>query len=384
MKNIYAVLLASVLFSAGCASLDDLNPFAAKPKIKVSKLQPLPSGSEVKYSWKQSTGPFGVYVFSPAIYEKSVFSASSDGLIQRIENGAVVWKTTLKEKLSGGVGTDGVRVAVGTPKGEVVVLDAKSGNELWRAKASSEILAAPVVAEGLVVARAGDSRIYAYEVADGKRRWAYQRTTPTLTLRSNVGVVVKADKTLAGFPGGKLVAISNSNGAALWEATVALPRGATELERVTDITSEPAISGAVVCAVAFQGKLACFDGVSGNNIWSRDISSSLGIDADSIAVYVTDDKGSVHSFALPTGASVWKQDKLEGRGVGRPLALGKRLAVSDAQGYIHFMDSGDGSITARGSTDGSGVRSAMIRGDSGLVVQTADGAAYFFSNAQSQ
>jgi outer membrane protein assembly factor BamB len=178
--------------------------------------------------------------------------------------------------LSGGVGTDGARVAVGTPKGEVVVLDAKSGIELWRAKASSEILAAPVVAEGLVVARSGDSRIYAYEGADGKRRWVYQRTTPTLTLRSNVGVAVKGDKTFAGLPGGKLVALSNVNGAAMWEATVALPRGATELERVTDITSEPAISGAVVCAVAFQGKLACFDRVSGNAIWSRDVSSSVG------------------------------------------------------------------------------------------------------------
>ena len=159
-----------------------------------------------------------------------------------------------------------------------------------------------------------------------------------------------------------------------------MPRGATELERVTDITSEPAISGAVVCAVAFQGKLACFDRVSGNAIWSRDVSSSVGIDADASAVYVSDDKGSVHSFALPTGASVWKQESLQGRGVGRPLVLGKRISVSDNQGYIHFMDSGDGSIVARGSTDSSGVRSAMSRSDSGLVAQTTDGAVYAFSS----
>ncbi|MBK6637644.1 MAG: outer membrane protein assembly factor BamB [Rhodocyclaceae bacterium] len=381
MKKCYSVLLAAaVLMSAGCSTLDDLNPFSGKTKAKVGKLAELPLGGDFKYTWKQSTGSSGVYVFSPAVHEKSVFSASSDGSVQRIENGSAVWKITLKEKLSAGVGTDGARVAVGTPKGEVVVLDAKSGIELWRAKASSEILAAPVVAEGLVVARSGDSRIYAYEGADGKRRWVYQRTTPTLTLRSNVGVAVKGDKTFAGLPGGKLVALSNVNGAAMWEATVALPRGATELERVTDITSEPAISGAVVCAVAFQGKLACFDRVSGNAIWSRDVSSSVGIDADASAVYVSDDKGSVHSFALPTGASVWKQESLQGRGVGRPLVLGKRISVSDNQGYIHFMDSGDGSIVARGSTDSSGVRSAMSRSDSGLVAQTTDGAVYAFSS----
>ena len=35
--------------------------------------------------------------------------------------------------------------------------------------------------------------------------------------------------TLAGFPGGKLVAIANNNGAAVWEVTVALPKGAPSL-----------------------------------------------------------------------------------------------------------------------------------------------------------
>jgi hypothetical protein len=52
-------------------------------------------------------------------------------------------------------------------------------------------------------------------------------------------MVVRDDVLYAGFPGGKLVALDATNGAQLWETTVALPRGATELERVADVMGNP-------------------------------------------------------------------------------------------------------------------------------------------------
>ena len=82
---------------------------------------------------------------------------------------------------------------------------------------------------------------------------------------------------LAGFPGGKLVAIALTNGAARWEGTVALPRGATELERVTDVVGQLAVLGHEVCAAAYQGHVTCFDMRSGNTIWSRELSSVTGV-----------------------------------------------------------------------------------------------------------
>ena len=78
----------------------------------------------------------------------------------------------------------------------------------------------------------------------------------------------------AGFPGGKLVAINLSNGSVGWEAVVSRPRGATELERITDITSLPVADEYQICAVAFQGRVACFEIASGN-LWARDASAML-------------------------------------------------------------------------------------------------------------
>jgi outer membrane protein assembly factor BamB len=179
--------------------------------------------------------------------------------------------------------------------------------------------------------------------------------------------------TLAGFPGGKLLAIANNNGAAVWEVTVALPRGSTELERVADVTSLPVVSGSTVCAAAFQGRVACFDSGSGNALWSRDMSSSAGLDMDNRYVYVVDDKGAVHALDRSSGASVWKQDKLAQRGLSRPLALGSHVVVADYQGVVHLLRREDGAFAARATTDGGAVRAEPVHFGKGVLVQTANG-----------
>jgi outer membrane protein assembly factor BamB len=96
-------------------------------------------------------------------------------------------------------------------------------------------------------------------------------------------------------------------------------KGATELDRVADITSAPVISGRSVCAVAFQGRVACFDLGSGNLVWARDMSSAAGLDIDSRFLYVSDDKGAVHALDMASGASIWKQDKLSLRRLTAPV-----------------------------------------------------------------
>ncbi len=369
-----ALLTAVLVLAGGCSSVEKLNPFGSSaPKVKPTELASIQPTAEFKTLWQASVGSAGEYAFSPAVVGESVYAAARDGTLSRFDGGRQVWRVNAGQVISGGVGADGSVVAVGTPKGEVLAFDAATGREVWKARVSSEVLAAPAVADGLVVVRSGDSRIFAFDAADGKRRWVYQRSTPALSLRSSVGVMLAGKFTLAGFPAGKLVAIANNNGAAVWEVTVALPKGATELERVADVTSSPAVSGTTICAAAFQGRVACFESSTGNTLWSRDMSSNVGLDIDDRYVYVTDDKGAVHCMAKNSGASVWKQDKLGLRSVSRPLAIGSHVAVADYQGIVHLLRREDGAFAARASTDGSAVRADPQRFGSGLLVQTANG-----------
>lgn len=374
-----AVLVISALFLGACSTVEKLNPFSSSvPKAKPAELATIQPTADLKIRWQASIGSAGEFTFSPAVVGNSVYAVARDGTLGRFDEGRQVWRVGAGQTISGGVGSDGKLVVVGTSKGEVLAFDADNGRELWKARVSSEVLAAPVVTDGLAIVRSGDSRIFGFDAVDGKRRWVYQRSTPTLALRSSVGVVAAGKVTLAGFPGGKLVAIANNNGAAVWEVTVALPKGSTELERVADVTSLPVVSGSTVCAAAFQGRVACFDSGSGNTLWSRDMSSSAGLDIDSRNVYVADDKGAVHALDRNSGASVWKQDKLANRGLSRPLALGDQVAVADYQGVVHLLRREDGAFAARATTDGSAVRVEPVRFGGGLLVQTVNGGLHVF------
>lgn len=369
-----AVLLPFLL--AGCSTIESMNPFGSSSGPKMAELQPIKATAEVRVLWRESVGKGDDYVFVPAVVGSTVYAASKDGNLVRLEEGRQVWRINAGQALSGGVGSDGKTVVVGSPKGDLLAFSANDGTSLWKAKASSEILAAPALGEGLVVVRSGDNKLAAYDLADGKRKWIYQRPTPALSLRVTASPVIADKFVFAGFPGGKLIAVSTSNGAPVWEGAVALPKGTTELDRVADITSAPVIDGRDICAVAFQGRVACFDLGSGNLVWARDMSSAAGLSIDGRYVYVSDDKGAVHALNKASGASIWKQDKLFLRRLTTPLARRSHVVVADAQGIVHFLNREDGSFAARIATDGSPVAAPLQVLGSSLILQTRSGGVF--------
>lgn len=369
--------LAALFAVSGCSTLSDavdaVNPFSGSAP-KMAELEPIKASAEARTRWAIDIGKSGNYVFTPAVADDAVFVAASDGSLARIEGGRTVWRIGAGQPLSAGVGSDGRTVVVGTPKGEVLAFAAADGKPLWQTRVSSEVLAPPAVGDEGVAVRSGDNRIFLLDAADGRRKWVYQRSTPPLSLRS-VASPVFADKYLfAGFPGGKLVAIDLKNGAPVWEGTVALPKGATELDRVADVVARPVIDGSQVCAIAFQGRVACFDLRQGGAlIWARDFSSAAGIALDGRYLFLTDDRGAVHALDRFSGSSLWKQDKLVTRRVTAPVIGRGTVAVADGRGVLHFLSREDGSFAARVQTDGTPVLSAPQALGSAFLVQTSGG-----------
>lgn len=376
-----AVLMGGLL--AGCSTLesitpsfDSLNPFSSKGP-KMAELTPIQATAELRQAWTYQIGKAGNAVFYPAVAGNAVFVAAADGSIAKLEGGQAIWRINAGQPLSAGVGSDGTTVVVGTGTGEVLAFSARDGSSLWQARVSSEVLAPPLVDGDMIVVRSGDNRVVALD-AQGKRKWLYQRPTPTLSLRSTAPMMIADRFVLTGFPGGKLVALAMHNGAPVWEGTVALPKGATELDRVADVVAQPAAGGPLGCAVAYQGRVTCFDfSQGGNTVWSREISSAAGLTLDSRSVYVTDDSSAVQALSLDSGGSLWKQDKLFMRRVTAPVAVGRSyLAVGDVQGVVHLLNRDDGAFAARFTTDGSPINSAPQRLENQILVQTRSGNVY--------
>ncbi|MEQ1915455.1 MAG: outer membrane protein assembly factor BamB [Gallionella sp.] len=251
-----------------------------------------------------------------------------------------------------------------------------AGKPLWSSKVSSEVLNAPAVADGVVVVRGGDSRLTALDATDGKQLWTYERATPSLVVRSHASVTIQRGIAYAGFAAGKIVALDLKNGNLIWENTVSQPRGNTELDRISDITSDVEVDDEQACAISFQGRVACFDAAQGSQLWNRDISSDKGLMLLRKFLYLSDSSGVVMALDKTTGSTLWKNDQLTLRDTNTPYAYAEFVVVGDYQGYLHALNREDGHFVARFKLDGSPLQGAVQGLDDGLLVQTRDGELY--------
>jgi outer membrane protein assembly factor BamB len=325
-------------------------------------------------NWQVALGAKGGESFAPAIRPEAIYAASPDGTIVSVDpaSGRQIWRIKSDKPLSAGVGAQSTAVVVGTSKGDVIAFDS-TGKSLWQAKVSTEVAGPPKAVEGKIIVWALDGRIYGLSEADGSQKWVYQRTNPSLTVRRFSGGTTSRGALFTGTAGGKLLALDLNTGALGWEASVATPKGATELERIADVTSAPIVEERQACAAAYQGRIACFDLVRGSLIWSRDFSSLGGIAVDGRYLYVTDDKGSIHALDKTTGASIWKQEKLAVRFPSGPVVIGDYVGVVDAEGYLHLLDPNDGNLVGRVATDGSAALSQPVAAGNAAVWQSAAG-----------
>lgn len=371
------MIVGLALALSGCSTVGGW--FGSGPaKAKPAELVEFKPSAGLTEAWKGETGNTAGHVFHPVAAGDDVFAAGGSQVVRiAVASGNTVWKTDAGVKLSAGAGVGQGLVLAGSGKGDLLALDQATGQLRWKVTLSSEVTGQLLAVADIVIARTGDGSVHGLSVADGSRKWLYTRNLPALSLRGSGGMVVRDGMLYVGFPGGKLVALDASNGAQLWEATVALPRGATELERVADVMGNPAADERQVCAVAYQGRVACFDRRNGAPLWVRDTSSNSGLAMDERNVYVTDDKDAVTAYDKTSGRAGWRQDKLARRQVTAPLALGDWVVVADREGVVHVLSAEDGSFVARASVDSS-VRTAPVDIGPGFAVQTDKGSIVAF------
>src|SRR6202012_2340545 len=114
--------------------------------------------------------------------------------------------------LGGAVGFGDGKLVVGTTDGDVIALDAQSGQHLWTTNVAAEILAAPAVSPRLVLVRGVNGKLHALAMGDGHEMWQQQQTVPKLSLRGTASPVVAGDVAVTGFDNGRVVASALNDG----------------------------------------------------------------------------------------------------------------------------------------------------------------------------
>ena len=230
MRRLLPLVLA-VLLLQGCQTVSDTYDgwFGSGPKQKAAELVSFETRATLRVAWQANVGSAQRNAFYPALSGNTIYAGGARGQISGFNAGTGAQQVQFEagKPLSGGVGYGSGLILAGTAGGEVMAFE-PSGKPVWKVQLTGEVLSPPTGADGVIVVRTGDGRIYGLNAADGKRRWVYQRAMPSLAVRSFAGTVVSRGAVFAGFPGGRMVAISLANGNVGWEAVVALPKGTTE------------------------------------------------------------------------------------------------------------------------------------------------------------
>jgi len=375
MKKLTLVLLAAMLALSACKSKDDKKKKIDEPAKLVDLKNPTVRIDKV---WSASVGGGGKKLrlgLGLGVGKDRLYAAGRDGEIAAfdLKTGKQVWRTKTKLDLTGGTGVGEDLVAVGTGDGQVIALDADTGAERWRAEVKGEILSSPAVAAQEIVVRTVDGKLRALSSEDGHEMWITEQQIPRLTLRGLATPVITRDVAISGFDNGRVLAVSLSDGATVWESPVSPAHGRTELERLNDIDAAVKVSGDDVFVAGFQGRAAMLALDSGQIWWTREISSYRGVDVDDDQVYVSTSSGELVALKRRSGVEVWRNDTLKNRGLSAPAAVGDYVAVADLDGYVHWFDRATGTLAGRAKTGGERVTNAPIAINGILYLINDDG-----------
>ncbi|WP_185826592.1 outer membrane protein assembly factor BamB [Xanthomonas sp. SI] len=276
-------------------------------------------------------------------------------------------------RFAGGPGVGEGLVVVGGLNGEVIALDAASGTEKWRAKVPNEVIAAPVVSQNMVFVRSNDGHVTAFDAGTGQQRWFHVQELPTLTVRGNAPVVAGPGVLFIGNDDGTLAALAMQDGRVLWEQTIGVPEGRTELERMSDVDGAPVLDGTTVYATSFKNQTVALEGPSGRPLWTRDHGGAGGVAVNSGSVVVADNAGSVWALDKASGSATWSQPALARRSLTGVAIQGDYAVVGDYKGYLHWLKLDNGEIAARERVGRKALVAQPVVADGILLVQNTKG-----------
>ena len=350
-----------VVFLGACASdKPKPTPLAEiSPKVKI----------DVAWQGRSDAAQFPLFV---AAKSGQFILAGSNGNVVAYQatSGQTLWSTNIGAAIQAGVGSDGRMAALITRDNDLVAV--APGRVIWRSKLPARGVTAPLVAGGRVFVMTVNRVVHAFDGETGQRLWTLDRPGDALTL-AQAGVISAFENTLLVGQGPRLTAVDPDNGTVRWEAPIASPRGANEVERLADLIGPLSRSSDVVCARAFQSAVGCVNVRKGQLLWSRNSGGWQSVAVSERLLVGADASDRITAWKSSTGEALWTQEKLLYRSLSGTVIFGGLAVFGDAEGQVHFIDLNSGEISARMPTDGSAIVAPPVVLGGLLLVPTSNG-----------
>lgn len=397
-RTISIALAASIALS-GCATVSDW--FADEEELEIRRLKPIDAQFTPTVKWDRDIGDGVDHYFSrlrPVYAYDRIYTADRHGNVVALvpDTGEVVWERDFAifngegmwDSISrlwrsgqsariGGISVADKHVFIGTENGEVIALDADTGETTWEASIPGEVLAAPSADEGILVVNTGAGVLFGFDTRTGEQKWRQEGDTPPLTLRGISGPVASNGGALVGTATGKLQVNLLQTGVLAWETVIATPAGATELERIVDIDTTPVVYGGTIYTISYNGTLAAVELRSGRVIWKREYASYRNLTIEGNKIFVVDNNSNVYALDRRNGVELWSQNKLKSRSLTAAAPIDEYIVVGDNWGFLHWIDQESGEIVSRldvgGDDEDDAIYAEPLNADGTIIAVTRNG-----------
>ncbi|NBO15075.1 MAG: hypothetical protein EBV20_08070 [Betaproteobacteria bacterium] len=337
----FSALIAALLMGVMLASC------STSPRPKPKDLGPVAT-IEAKLRWQTNVGVSTTGQLL-AVQNGRIALANDKGEVQVLDasNGQLVWKFDARNRIDSGVGFDGIRAAVVTQTNQLMVIH--GGQLVWQVRLPARSFTPPLLAGGRVFLLLADRSVMALDGESGGLIWHLREDTDPLVLQQP-GLLTHLNNKLLVGQSARLLRINPQNGTVEVQSTLAVSRGLNDLERLIDLIAPASLTPERLCVVAFQTQLSCVNPNTGNLLWSRSTTSTVGLSADASALANVQENGVVRLWNTQTNQMTWDSEILKFRSLRTPILSAKQVLVADESATLYALDRKDGQLLGRLAT----------------------------------
>lgn len=351
----------------------------------------------LQIAWTRSVGvgaPKKSFLIAPPIIGNGIIY-TLDGAMNvhanNKANGQSIWSKSLAKRekkgffkptgqaIGGGIAFDDGKIFVSSGFGEILALDAQTGDIIWTKKTNGPVHSAPLASNGKVYIVTVESELLALNQADGSVHWTQSSIPEMASMLTTTSSAIFGETIITPFASGEIIASLQANGRKLWSDGLTRMAAQTSLSSINDIAGRPVIYEGVVYAVSQSGTFAAVDLRTGVRIWDKSISSIQTPWVTPDVIYCVTISGQLVAMSREKGDIIWikqleayknlkkKKNKIVWSG---PIMVSSRLVIASTEGEILEIDPKSGEVLNTITTKNSLYTSPAI----------SEGKVYYYSN----
>ena len=308
---------------------------------------------------------------SPIIVNEKIYSLGSDSKVKSydLKTKRKLWQKDMsvkkekkKEGFGGGISYEKGTIFVTNGFGNVIALDANSGEEIWKINIRIPIRSAPIAFDNVVYVISHDNQVFALNSLNGEVLWNHRGILESASVLSSNSVSIDGGLVFIPYSSGEIYAIRTLNGSVAWTDSLSRTGSSTSLSEINSITARPVTDNGRMISISHAGRMISVDISSGERLWTLDISGTETPWVSGDWVFVLSTNSELVGVSRNAGKIKWvtqleqyineekREDPIRWSG---PVMISDKLFVISSHGVAAFISPQTGEIIETNKIPGS-------------------------------